>query len=198
VKLLACVVGASILLNVFVLWRLNEPSRISATTFYARTATPQATNTSVSVEAPQKNEIVPLQMQMAELDARLKAMEERYEASDVESEKSSDIPGQYSGAKDVIESFSHTRRSAADEEWFWVKDGEKEASLSFSQTDSFAVHSVVCRSDWCRVELENTSGEGEDLISDLELQLEINDSLGRDTVIRSGERNGSHRVLFVQ
>ena len=197
-KLMACLVSASILLNVFVLWRLDEPSRISETTYPAPKVTPQSSTTSASKDAAEKNEIVPLQMEIAELGARLKAIEERYEVSDVEREKPFGIPGQYSGTKDVFASFSHAGSSAADEEWFWVEDGEKEASLSFSQTDGFAVHAVVCRSDWCRVELENTSGEGEDLISDLELQLEINESLGRDTVIRSGERNGSHRVLFIQ
>jgi hypothetical protein len=195
---MACLVSASILLNVYVLLRQDEPSRISATTFYARTATPQATNTSVSVEAPEKNEIVPLQMQIAELGARLEAMEERYEEASVESDQPLDIPEQYTGATEVLESFNHTGSSASDEGWFWAGGGEEEASLSFSQTDGFSVDSVVCRSDWCRVELENTSSEGRDLVSDLELQLKINDSLGRDTVIRSGERNGSHRVLFVQ
>jgi hypothetical protein len=195
---MACLVSASILLNVYVLLRQDEPSRTSAPAYNAPKVTLQAMTTSAFKDSPEKNEIAPLQMQIAELGARLKAMEERYEASGVESEKPLGIPRQYSGAKDVFESFSHAGSSAADEEWFWVEDGEKEASLSFSQSDSFAVHSVVCRSDWCRVELDNTSGEGEDLISDLELQLEINESLGRDTVIRSGERNGRHRVLFVQ
>ena len=197
-KLLAILVTTSIVFNVYVLWRLEQPSREAAATYHAPQLTPQATATSPCGDSSNQDLVAPLRMQIAELGVRLEKLEERYEGAGAAHESALDNTERYARAKKVVESFNREGNSAGDEEWFWTTGGEGETSLSFSPTDGLTVNSVVCRSDWCRVELEDTSSEGEDLISDLELQLKINESLGRDTVIRSGKRNDSHRVLFVQ
>ena len=71
------------------------------------------------------------------------------------------------------------------------------------QTTVFIAHSAVLvirvvSIQRRRVEVEDTSNTTNDLVSGLELQLRINESLGRNTVILTGEKNGRHRVLFIQ
>ena len=96
----------------------------------------------------------------------------------------------------ITNAFSSTSES---EEWFWEgEDAGEESTLSFSSTNGFAVNSVVCRSEWCRVEVDAGDSQDGGLISDLDLHLKINESLGRDTTIVSGERNGNVRTLFIK
>ena len=140
-----------------------------------------------------------LTTQITELKSRLQSVEESYEALATRDDNATLLPEQYSDTTSLIESIKSTSEDSADEDWFWSqKSTDKDISLSFSPTEGLAVNSVVCRSQWCRVEVEDTSDETNDLISGLELQLKIDKSLGRNTIIQSGEKNGRHRVLFIQ
>lgn len=59
------------------------------------------------------------------------------------------------------------------------------------------VNAVQCRGDWCRVEVQGDIG-GEDIDDMNELQLRIDESLGRDSEIRFGKQSGNSRVLFIR
>lgn len=141
-----------------------------------------------------------IQKQLAQLSERVVAFEEDDTVNSTAVAAVDTSPDQYAEARSVVDSFQAANNSStSSEEWFWTESGAGEKSLVFAEADGFGVKAVVCRSDWCRVEIEDTSVNGRDnLISDLELQLRINESLGRDTVIRSGQRNGRQRVLFIQ
>lgn len=197
-RLLVCLVAVSLLLHAYVIWRLENLPLISATSNLAPKASQQVTYTAAPEGETDENAIASLQMQVAQLSKRLKSMEEGDGESDVDTVKALDLSDQHSETREVLDSLTRTSHSASDEEWFWEKSGEEAASPSFSQIEGLSINSVVCRSDWCRLEIENTESADQGLISDLELHLKINESLGRDTVIRSGEINGNRRVIFVQ
>jgi len=197
-KLLGLLMGASIALNVYVLWRLDELS----------TAAPDKLEVSAPVQSPRAFEeaskedeetLAFLKLEITELGARLQIMEQAYDALEAAEEAISSIPGQSSNTESLIDSMQTASHSATDEERFWSqRSTDDDISMSFRHTEGFSVNSVVCRSDWCRVEVEDTSNTTNDLVSGLELQLRINESLGRNTVILTGEKNGRHRVLFIQ
>jgi hypothetical protein len=85
-----------------------------------------------------------------------------------------------------------------EEDWFWNASGKTESSVSLGAKDEFSVHSVACRAGWCRVEVEEYNYDEEDENSTYELQLKINESLGRDSTIRWGRKTGNRRVIFIQ
>jgi hypothetical protein len=187
------------LLNVHVLWRLGASSKVPPATPHDIAVTPQPNMNGGLVDIKKDVDIDPIQEQLAILNARLETMEHRFEMLSADDQPRLDASGENALIKKVVDSIHHPSNPLSSEGWFWSTRGkEEELSLSFSQTEGLAVNSVVCRSDWCRVEIEDTSGASGDLVSDLKLHLKINESLGRDTVIRSGERNGRHRVLFIQ
>ena len=200
-KLLGFFIAASIALNAYVLWRLDEQSGALTAALYKLEVSPPAQKSAAFEEANKEEEVTIafLKMEIAELNSRLEAMEEAYEVFEAGEEAVSNTPEQYSNTNSLIDSIQSASHFATDEEWFWSqRSTDDDVSMSFHHTEGFSVNSVVCRSDWCRVEVEDTSNETNDLISGLELQLRINESLGRNTVIQTGERNGRHRVLFIQ
>ena len=200
-KLLGFFIGASIALNVYVLWRLDQQSGVLTTVLHNIEVSPPAQKPTVLEEGNKKEEkaMAFLKMEVTELSSRLQAMEQAYGVLETDEEVISSTPEQYSNTGSLIDSIQSASHSGTDEEWFWSqRSTDNDVSMSFHHTEGFAVNSVVCRSNWCRVEVEDTSNETNDLISGLELQLRINESLGRNTVIQTGERNGRHRVLFIQ
>ena len=200
-KLLGFLIGASIVLNVYVLWRLDEQSGALTAVLHKLEVSPSAQKPTVFEETNKEEgeAITFLKMEIAELNSRLQAMEQAYSVLEADEEVISSTPEQYSNTESLIDSIQSASHSGTDEEWFWSqRSTDNDVSMSFHHTEGFAVNSVVCRSNWCRVEVEDTSNETNDLISGLELQLRINESLGRNTVIQTGERNGRHRVLFIQ
>jgi hypothetical protein len=200
-KLLALFIGASIALSAHVLWRLEEQSAAQTAALHKLEISTQAQRPAAFIGA--KNEetetIALLKIEIAELHSRLQAMEQSYNALVADKDRTANNADEYSSTENLVESIQSASHSDTDEEWFWSqRSTDDDVSMSFEQTEGFSVSSVVCRSDWCRVEIEDTSDETNDLISGLELQLRINESLGRNTVIQSGQRNGRHRVLFIQ
>jgi hypothetical protein len=200
-KLLALLIGASIALSAHLLWRLEEQSAALAAAVHQFEISTQAQRPTafISAKSGEKETVALLKIEIAELHSRLEAMEQAYNALVEDKDSSSNTADQYSSTEMLVESIQSAGHSDTDEEWFWSqRSTDDDVSMSFEQAEGFSVSSVVCRSDWCRVEIEDTSDETNDLISGLELQLRINKSLGRNTVIQSGPRNGRHRVLFIQ
>jgi hypothetical protein len=200
-KLLGFFIGASLALNLYVLWRLDEQSWALTAALHKLEVSQPAQRPTVFEEANKEEEeaIAFLKMEVTELSSRLQAMEQAYGVLEADEEVISSTPEQYSNTESLIDSIQSASHSGTDEEWFWSqRSTDDDISMSFQPAQGFAVNSVVCRSDWCRVEVEDTSNETNDLIAGLELQLRINESLGRNTVIQTGERNGRHRVLFIQ
>jgi len=200
-KLFGILVGATIFVNVYVLWRLNEQSTALTTAIHAlESASREQKPADFEETSTKEGETISfLEMEVAGLNSRLQAMEQAYAELESGKDDAFDAPEDKSNRKSLVESIQSANNSAADEEWFWSREStDEDISMSFHHTQGFSVNSVVCRSDWCRVEVEDTSDEANDLISGLELQLRINESLGRNTVIKSGASNGRHRVLFIQ
>ena len=200
-KLLAIFVAACIALNVYVLWQLEEQSAALTAALHNFEISPQAQKpTAINNTNNEENEAVAfLKMEVTALHSRLQAVEQAYAVLNVAEEDIPNIPEHASNTDSLIGSIQSASNSGTEEEWFWSQEStDNDVSMSFEQTEEFSVTSVVCRADWCRVEVEDTSDETNDLISGLELQLKINESLGRNTVIQSGARNGRNRVLFIQ
>lgn len=200
-KLMGFLIGASIALNAYVLWRLDEPSAALpvAPSKFKVLAEAKSSAPSETPSRDQQEVIALLITQITELQSRLKSVEESYDALATRDDNATLPPEQYSQATSLIDAIKSTSDASADEDWFWSQNStDNDMSLSFTPTEGLAVNSVVCRAQWCRVEVEDTSDETNDLISGLELQLKIDKSLGRNTIIQSGEKNGRHRVLFIQ
>jgi len=200
-KLMGFLIGASIALNSYVLWRLDEQS-VALPVALSNFEVPAQAKPSTSSETTNRDQqevIALLITQITELKSRLKSVEESYEALATRDDKATLPPEQYSQTTSLIDSIQSTNDASVDEDWFWSqKSTDNDMSLAFNPTEGLAVNSVVCRAQWCRVEVEDTSDESNDLVSGLELQLKIDKSLGRNTIIQSGEKNGRHRVLFIQ
>ena len=202
-KVLGGAVFLSLLLNVFVIWKLDIDRRHTDTLF---SETLDSAARQVKNQAPVRpserglstEKLSATLVLIDELNSRLSSLEKELEESESQPSTVSRNGKNEAIAESIFDSFSSTAASEP-QEWFWegCTAGE-ERTLSFSGSDAFVVSSVVCRSEWCRVEVDTGDSEKNDLTSDLELHLEINESLGRDTKIVSGERNGSQRILFIQ
>lgn len=147
---------------------------------------------------PSRDDVFSLQKQMLALDKRFEAIEERLDIFEAGSKQSPEFVDQPANMGKVAESLRQLEEPVSNEDWFWAQDSEDETSLSFGDTEGFSVNSVVCRSEWCRVEVEDLNEGSGSLISDLELQIRIDKSLGRDTIMYSGVRDGKRRVLFIK
>ena len=200
-KLMGFLIGASLALNAYVLWRLDEQS-VALPVALSKVEVPAQAKSSASSETTSKDQqevIALLIAQITELNSRLKSVEQSYDALATRDDNATLAPEQYSQATGLIDAIKSTSDASANEDWFWSqKSTDNDMSLAFNPTEGLAVNSVVCRAQWCRVEVEDTSNETNDLISGLELQLKIDKSLGRNTIIQAGEKNGRHRVLFIQ
>jgi hypothetical protein len=198
-KVLTGLVSVLLLLNVYLIWCLGDSSKVSAAAPHDIVVTPESSNIIDLLDIKKDMGIDPIQGQLVRLNTRLDEMERRLEMLDIGDQLSLDASGENALIERVVGSIHSQINPLSSDEWFWSAGaGRQELSLSFSQTEGLEINSVVCRSDWCRVEIEDSSDSGGDLVSDLELHLRINESLGRDTVIRSGERNGRHRVMYIQ
>jgi hypothetical protein len=202
-KLLGGAVCLSLLLNVLVIWKLDVVKVHTDTLFseHAGSATRQGENQATakpSESTLSTEKLSAILMLLDELNSRLSSIEKELEESEIGSSTVDKYQEREATKELVFDSFSSTADSAS-EEWFWEEGtAGEESTLSFSGSDAFIVNSVICRAEWCRVELDTGDNEKDDLVSDLELHLKINESLGRDTKIVSGERNGSQRTLFIQ
>lgn len=200
-KLFGILIGAAIALSAYKLYRLEQQSAVLATALQelevpARTQHPTVFNDATNEET---EAVALLKIEITELRTRLQTMEQSYRDLKTERDNNANSIEQYSNTDVPVDFMRAASQSSADEEWFWSqKSTEHDLSLSFEQTEGFSVNSVVCRADWCRVEIEDNGDAANDLISGLELQLRINESLGRNTVIQSGETTGRKRVLFIQ
>lgn len=200
-KLMGFLISVSLALNAYVLWRLGEPSQALSVNepVNTTTSTPHKPGLSAQANGEQLASILMLSSQLGELNSRLESLEQSYAAlASSEADVAEDQQHQ-AHATNPVDQLPTASHAGDDEEWFWSQESnDSDISLSFSATQGLTVNSVVCRSKWCRVEVEDTSDETNDLISSLELQHKIDKSLGRNTVIQAGAKNGRHRVLFIQ
>ncbi len=139
-----------------------------------------------------------LKKQMQELVKRFESIEERLDRVEIDRQQAPEIVDQSAYMDKVTEPLRQPEKPVSDEDWFWGQDSVDETSLTFGEIDGFTVNSVVCRSEWCRVEIEDLNEDSGSLISDLELQIRIDKSLGRDTTMSSGLRDGRRRVIFIK
>jgi len=158
-------------------------------------------------DPPSKNRSVELG-----LSRELAGIEKRLDRLEVEIPRPTGNQDAEVGAADPadLEAVMASQRAAAldrlarlespSDEWFWSSgnDGNGERDLAFGPTDGFTVDAVVCRSEWCRVEIEDADLAGGGLEAELELQYKISRSLGRDTTFRMGPGEGSRRVVFIK
>ena len=94
-----------------------------------------------------------------------------------------------------------TSNSRPIDEWFWSQAEEAEGAVPFEVEhldDELVLESVICRGEWCRVEMEDLRDNVPVEAADLDLQLRINRGLGRDTTMVMGSSEGSTRVIYVK
>ncbi len=192
-------------LNVFMFWRMQSLTdaaspgpRLEA----PAAAAPAAVAVTAGDEAALSPGLAELRAALGKLSARVDELEETASAapSGAEPERYSDERS----AAAVIDGFGKDVRQRFNQQegddWFWNEpSGSGNNTLSFAPSENFNVNSVICSDEWCRVEIEEYNGKADTgLEADLELQLQIDESLGRDTEIRFGPRQGNNRVVYIR
>jgi hypothetical protein len=204
-RYLSAFVAVSICLNIYVLWKLNEsykPKTFQNTRFVSKKDV-QVSPLESELEA--KKVVQLMDISLGEMRSTLEKLEARIESIEAESPTFENQEAISSTQNILTDRVMRSLTSPSDsdrtnEDWFWNSsgDGGHEKSLSLSQSDGLEVDSIVCRSEWCRVEIVNETPSEEGSDPDHELQLKISESLGRDTVIRWGKKDGNRTVLFIQ
>jgi len=198
-------IAISICMNTYVLWKMNDPQK-------AKLLQDSLSSISEDVKQPRAEPKERLETQelvfyqsidelrslIEKLEFRVEHIEEQSLSQEAKNESS---PVQNGFADTVTASLnSQVIAGRGNEDWFWNStiDGNDDRTLSFSQADGFNANSIVCRAEWCRVEIEYEIAVDEGVDPEHELQLRIDESLGRDSTIRWGEKEGNRRVIFIQ
>lgn len=105
----------------------------------------------------------------------------------------------YAGTVERLSSaWNHQKLADKQEDWFWNNDSGEEAAISIPDSDTYSVQSVVCRSEWCRAEIEHSGDSLSSEEAELELQLQLSQSEGRDIEMTFGKREGLSQVIFIR
>lgn len=206
----------SILLNASILWRLNHSAQSAGTSKQVPRyveVTDQATGSRADQLSPAVEDSGSKYWSALAVEARLESFDKKLSQIDEKVTELIDLKGDkrrvnhegsftaaiLANTTSFKENIKSSIRLPDQDDWFWESgnDGE-EKSLAFGSTDGFNVDSVVCRSEWCRVEIEDYQFAESDKEAELELHLKIDESLGRDTTLRMGPREGNRRVLYIQ
>jgi len=208
-KLWAPFLAVSLLLNAYTLWRVQDaiesrdndsfPSNCDSS---CRISFDETEINKDTVGRHLVDNILNLELKIDDLSKQILALEA--ESAGDELRAAADVNFQDSARSAMSIVSDRLAVKSNDEEWFWndsdgddAEDAER-ISASLGVTESLDIHSVNCRSGWCRVEIEEYPTPEEDVDSSGELHLKINESVGRDTTIRWGKQEGNRRVVFVK
>ena len=200
-KIVGAAVALSIALNIWVLWQLQDVAQpdVSAAPEYSH-ASPDVAAVSSKGALPQteppgaKDELAELNERLSSLEALLEALQQR-------------LPDQSIARHRELATEAQRLRKGAmqagaggSDDWFWnaQDSGEPDTTQSIPDGESYTVQSLVCRSDWCRAEIQLDDAVLEDPEMELELQLELSESLGRDVELSYGKRTGNNQVVFIR
>lgn len=203
-KILGSLVVLSLVLNLYMIWRQHKPVdfMVSPPSMNQNNALDRKAASGLADSSKPNSDQLNLE-HTAKILATIETLKQRIESLEDNALIDQIRKEGYSEQRQYVEMASETVKSRlnsspSDEEWFWDASSDEELSLSFDNTEGFSVYSKDCRSGWCRVEVEVDGAAKDDSDSMRELQLKIDESLGRDTVIRWGSKDGNRRVLFVQ
>lgn len=192
-------------MNIYVLWKMSESHKIKLLQDSLSSIKEEVKQSPAESRDREETQYLLVDQSIDEIRAIIEKLEARIEyieeISSSQEAQDTAISVQDSFSDIVTTSLKSQVESDRDsEDWFWnsTSDGGHEKSLSFSQNDGFNTNSIVCRAEWCRVEIEDEIAVDEGVDPEHELQLRIDESLGRDTTIRWGKKEGNRRVVFIQ
>jgi len=208
-KLWAPFLAVSLLLNAYTLWRVQDaiesrhkdsfPSNCDSS---CRISFDETEMSRDALGHHLVDNILNLELKIDDLSKQILALE--VESAGDELKAAADVNFQDSTRSAMAIFSERLAVKSSDEDWFWNDSDGDEAedadgiSVSLGVTEGLDLHSVNCRSGWCRVEVEEYPTPEEDVDSSGDLHLKINESVGRDTTIRWGKQEGNRRVVFVR
>lgn len=192
---------SSLFLNIFVLYQLHSvteaPSQIKET--YAPSLNDDEVH-ATSNEHLLLGELGILKSRVQVLGDRLEniaGMKISSEPEDVAEDSVSNFDQQVYLVN--VNKGQRSKSSHDSEDWFWNGDSGngEEAYVASALAEDDSVNSLVCRSAWCRAEIQLDEDAGS-VEAELELQAQLSESLGRDTTMQFGKREGGSQVVFIR